>query len=370
MSNGYPKYWNRWEGRIVEALCRSRDSVCWDELSIVTDLDPYQLNNALSSLFQDQTISKDEYGNYILVDTQVKQDWQRYLGLLSSNQQNQTPNQAHINHQQNSSQAIVAGSRIVKYLTNWKTMKDLDFSLDNLHFFLDGTYLDELTKDMIKKSERSVLIAVPYVESCYLTEAIIQAREKGIETKIVTRPPSEKEVGFAKKIECHSNLRNAGVVIKYNSQIHSKIVTVDNEIAIVSSMNFYGGSSGGASLEAGIVSIDQKVVGSASKYIGRLFERPDPREQAPNSPFQIKKPYASANVSVKPDINEDRQNLPPRAGQKWTPEEDEELKKGYQDGFTIAQLANKHQRKYGAIRARLAQLGLVNAFFVFGKNRK
>jgi hypothetical protein len=39
-------------------------------------------------------------------------------------------------------------------------------------------------------------------------------------------------------------------------------------------MNFYSGSSGGASKEAGMVSMDKQIVESASKYIKKLIEAP------------------------------------------------------------------------------------------------
>ena len=75
-------------------------------------------------------------------------------------------------------------------------------------------------------------------------------------------------------MECHSKLRKIGIPIRYDNQIHSKIMIVDNKIAVVSSMNFYSGSSGGASKEAGIVSMDEKVVESAADYIRKLIDGP------------------------------------------------------------------------------------------------
>ena len=62
--------------------------------------------------------------------------------------------------------------------------------------------------------------------------------------------------------------------LRYDNQIHSKIIVVDNSIAVVSSMNFYSGSSGGASKEAGMVSMDKQVVEAAAKYIKKLIEAP------------------------------------------------------------------------------------------------
>jgi len=48
-----------------------------------------------------------------------------------------------------------------------------------------------------------------------------------------------------------------------------------------------------------------------------------------------------------------------KAYEKWTPDEDKELATNYNQGLTISQLAEKHQRKEGAIRSRLTKLGLM-----------
>lgn len=274
MNKQYPRYWNSWEGKIVEALIRKNGPIGWEQLSIEAELDKYPLNSALSNLFKDKIIHKDSYGNYQIVDDEVKQEWQIHLGIKSSKElkvnspEEQKPAK---NIQQSIAEQQI---NLENWLIMWKTIKHIEFSLENKHFFLDGMHTDEFTKDMIKFSEISVLIANPFIENCYLTEAILEAREKQVEVKIVTRPPQNDEYS-AKKTECHSNLIKSGTLIKYNSQIHSKIVIIDNLITIVSSMNFYSGSSGGASLEAGMVSIDHKVAKSATEYILKLFERPE-----------------------------------------------------------------------------------------------
>jgi len=51
-------------------------------------------------------------------------------------------------------------------------------------------------------------------------------------------------------------------------------------------------------------------------------------------------------------------NKYPKAYEKWTDEEDSELAKGYRDGLSATQLAERHQRQKSAIRARLGKLGL------------
>lgn len=158
-----------------------------------------------------------------------------------------------------------------KWTADWRRMRRLNFSLESKHFFLDGMDLDDFAKQSIRMAERTILVANPYVESCYLTDALIDSASKRVEIRIVTRTPEAKD---PRKGECHSKLGRMGIILRYDNQIHSKIITIDDKVAIVSSMNFYSGSSGGASKEAGIVSIDEKVVESATRYVRKLLEGP------------------------------------------------------------------------------------------------
>ena len=49
----------------------------------------------------------------------------------------------------------------------------------------------------------------------------------------------------------------------------------------------------------------------------------------------------------------------PRAYEKWTSEEDEQLKLEYSEGVTIKKLSASFQRQAGSIRARLKKLNLL-----------
>jgi phosphatidylserine/phosphatidylglycerophosphate/cardiolipin synthase-like enzyme len=53
--------------------------------------------------------------------------------------------------------------------------------------------------------------------------------------------------------------------------VHVKLIVVDLAIAIISSMNFYAESSAGASWEAGLVSIDHKVVSSIANSFYKVL---------------------------------------------------------------------------------------------------
>jgi phosphatidylserine/phosphatidylglycerophosphate/cardiolipin synthase-like enzyme len=212
---------------------------------------------------------------------------------------------------------------IAEWLESWKHVKKLDFSLENKHFFLDGSDVDELTKDLIALSEDSIDVVNPFIEGCYLTEAILRARERNITVRIVTRP-IKKDLSVN---GCHAELLSRGVQIKFNNQIHSKIVIVDNKITIVSSMNFTSGSSGGGSFEAGITSIDPKVIAEASKYMQRLLEKPDfekPIIKAENTKDQYSNSVESTGNQISfGNVIDERflistKQKPNRAGKKWT----------------------------------------------------
>ena len=75
--------------------------------------------------------------------------------------------------------------------------------------------------------------------------------------------PEEKE-------EYHEKLRKTGVEIVYKDQIHAKLIVVDNEAAIISSMNFQNSSSGGKTWEAGLISLDKNVINVVSDSINYL----------------------------------------------------------------------------------------------------
>lgn len=52
-------------------------------------------------------------------------------------------------------------------------------------------------------------------------------------------------------------------------------------------------------------------------------------------------------------------NRPAGAGRAWDAAEDEELKREFDSGMKIAEIARQHDRTYGAIQARLKKQGLV-----------
>ena len=163
---------------------------------------------------------------------------------------------------------------LIQWLVKWIADKPIDFVVESKHFFLEGNRLEELARDIIGKAQEEILVTSPFVDSCTLANALQEARNRRVTVKIVARRP-ENTKSDALKAECQANLKKSGIVIHYINQIHSKIIVIDHKITIISSMNLYSGSTGGALLEAGIVSFEKKVVDSATNYIIKLLEKPE-----------------------------------------------------------------------------------------------
>jgi phosphatidylserine/phosphatidylglycerophosphate/cardiolipin synthase-like enzyme len=164
---------------------------------------------------------------------------------------------------------------VIQWLVQWVADKPISLSLESKQFFLSGMELEALPRDIIGKAQDEILVTSPYVDSCHVATALERASvERRVKVKVVARRPTTAKSN-ASKVECHTNLRKKGVYIHYNNQIHSKIIIIDRKITIISSMNLYSGSTGGATFEAGIVSFDKQVVDSSSKYIDELLEKPE-----------------------------------------------------------------------------------------------
>jgi phosphatidylserine/phosphatidylglycerophosphate/cardiolipin synthase-like enzyme len=67
-------------------------------------------------------------------------------------------------------------------------------------------------------------------------------------------------------------LKKSGINVIYDKSVHAKLIVIDNEVAVISSMNFSLTSSGGKSWEAGIVSIEENVINSIIDSIRTLSD--------------------------------------------------------------------------------------------------
>jgi len=261
-----PKYLGSWKGRIIEAVAL-QGARTWNEIHKATGLDEEALNIALSELYDTNEIQKTDE-KYKVSYTLFK-DYTEYFKNQQAFQESTRSKEKHHVPQQSDTK-----SELINWINQWKSIKKLNFSLEPKHFFLEGRHLNDLSEELIDNARNDVLVVNPFIEDCNLTKTLEDARDRGANVTIVTRPPDEKDQHLKEKQEYHSKLKEHGVDLTYNRQIHAKLIVVDNSIAIASSMNFYSASSGGRTWEAGIISTEETVVKTIINSINKLHEKP------------------------------------------------------------------------------------------------
>ena len=241
LSSIYP---NTMKGEVLKAIIMKGSSISWKELQNTTGLNEKSLNYALYQLIESKEIFK--VGRNYEVSKKLHDDYQKTFGQL--------------------------GTDLDSWIIQWKRVKNLDFSLKNRQFFLEGRHLDDFTKELISHAKSEVVIVNPFIQECDLSNTLREVKKQGIEVQIITRPPKDNYPNrLQQKQDFHNKLKQDGLSIIYKAKVHAKITIVDRTVAIVSSMNFYPESSAGVSWEAGLITTDEIVVESMVKSILTKF---------------------------------------------------------------------------------------------------
>ena len=252
-------------GLVIRAIVQGGRPLTWREIQEATGLDKKSLNRALFELISSEDIYKIERNT----NTESKYNMSDERFQIYSELYNPK-------------------TELVKWIAQWKEIRNLDFSIEHEHFFLERRHLDDFSKELISHAKFDVLIANPYIQDCDLSNTLIEASKNGINVQIITRPPEDKHPEYLKKKqEYHSTLKQEGMPMFYDAKVHAKLIIVDSAIAAVSSMNFYADSSAGVSWEAGLVTINQKVVNSVANAFSKVLantSKAQERADIPQSP--------------------------------------------------------------------------------------
>lgn len=238
-----------WQGSVLRAIAQNGNPLTWREIQKATGLDKKSLNRALFDLHSAGDIHKIESNTKAESKYNISDErFHIYLELDNPK------------------------TELVRWIAQWKEVRNLDFSIEHEHFFLQRRHLDDFSKELISHAKFDVLIANPFIQDCDLSNTLIEASKNGINVQIITRPPEDKYAEYLKKKQdYHLKLVQEGISLFYDAKVHAKLIVVDSAIAIISSMNFYPESSAGVSWEAGLVSTNQKVVNSIANSFSKVL---------------------------------------------------------------------------------------------------
>jgi predicted peroxiredoxin len=219
-------FWGKWQGRIIRAIVLHRAFTA-DKILEFSKLDKQAFEKAYSELLTRKFIEEKEDGRIFA----IKQIYKQCMDFFVKQQ-------------------VELGD----WVQEWRRKRRIDPLLcDNVtHFFLVDKSLSEFSNSLIEHAKYDIFVTNPFVKRCFLSDALATMSEKGVSVYLLTRSVEPQQY--------KSELLVKGVKILYDDSIHAKLIVVDRRIAIASSMNFYAGSSAGASWEAGIATTEDGVV--------------------------------------------------------------------------------------------------------------
>ena len=269
-----PIYWETPKGKIIEAI-----AIDWcflfQEVKDATNMETTELYNLIGELMEENLIyvydgqyrvDKDlyhEYWNYAVHFTdlpeKIHKESMEIMGIPVEEQ-------------------VTLG--IIDWVNTWVNLQknyDIDVTVNNNHFYLDGSLLPAFIHDLVRRASSSITYVSPWIEEIGVTKNLMTASSHGKKVIIVTREPDwssrsdwgKRQAGMYEK--CHTNLSKFGAIICYKNEIHGKVLLVDDLIAVVSSFNLLKNPASGLSWEAGVVTYEPNVVKSINESISRLI---------------------------------------------------------------------------------------------------
>jgi phosphatidylserine/phosphatidylglycerophosphate/cardiolipin synthase-like enzyme len=263
-----PIYWGSWKGRVVKAI--SIDGArTWDDIRNQTGLSHTSMKKVFSELFDEEVLIKIETEAPAIYRV-VPEVYHAYREYIDQIEEDVRIDSVEIAPESQRSLASAIGE--------WKDWKRLNFSMKKDHFYLTGTDLVELSSELIKRAQREVLIATPFVEACALSDVVREAATSKKVIVVLRKPDDSVEKYRLEKERYIQTLSEAGAKVVSNTRVHAKVIVLDRAVAIVSSMNLNKTSTSGSSWEAGLISKDDEVVEEIANSILQMVEIQDSKK--------------------------------------------------------------------------------------------
>jgi hypothetical protein len=226
-----PQFWHQWKGSIIRAIVLN-GLYTKNEILKRTQLEEERFEQALGELLQMDILTKMKNDRFLVSSSELTNEYRNFFKNVQET--------------------------LIKWVNQWREQERVMYRrTEPNHFFLEDKLLYEFSEKLIEHATVEILVANPFVQRCYLSDSLMEISKKGVNVKLITRS-SSKYI---------NELSNKGVSITYDESVHAKLITVDDRVGIVSSMNLFANSSGGGTWEAGLVTIEEDVVKSIARSI-------------------------------------------------------------------------------------------------------
>ena len=168
---------------------------------------------------------------------------------------------------------------------NRKLKFDLKRSSEKYEFLITspkstGSVYGEI-KNSLKTAKKEVLVCSPWIT--YLLDEF-EGLKKGVNIKVITNFRMEDITSGITDIDKIRVLKDIGSEIRYNNNLHAKIVIIDSKVGIISSANM---TSKGMRInyEAGILIKDEKEIKKAIEFFDGVWNVSKPLNDETISSF-------------------------------------------------------------------------------------
>jgi len=165
-------------------------------------------------------------------------------------------------------------------LENRKLKLDMKQLRDNFDFIVTtpnstSTVYGEI-RENLAKAKKEVFVCSPWIT--YLVDEFKEFNRKNINMKITVNFRKEDIEREITDINIIKVLKKIGAEIRYNNDLHAKMILIDSNVAIISSANL---TRKGLSVnyEAGVVIKDQNHVKKALEFFKGVWEESEPLDE-------------------------------------------------------------------------------------------
>jgi len=197
------------------------------ELSRELGISKDELYELIGVLLKDKSIYIWKNNTEYRPDTKLKQDWLDYLDSLSEEEKDELFWEGY-------ELEIEEDLPWSRFMYSFCENNEITYTSDQGFFYLPDELLAIFQDLILTRPAKRMLIVNPFINYQLLKKKLIILRGKGTLIEIITRPPALD----SQEYKIHTELSEKGIKIYYNDTIHAKMIILDDELALISSMNF------------------------------------------------------------------------------------------------------------------------------------
>lgn len=252
-----PKYFDSVQGHIIQAICINHQYTN-KEISKFTRLPSETVYEEIGKLREEKDLYRHK-GKW-LVRKDLCEEWRAFFTNYSV--YSIYDKQLFLKDEEADEEL-----RLVNWVKSFLKHYDYRITGDNKHFFIENNSLISFTNMLIMQSDREIIVINPFMHVVEITKNLRRASEFG----------KRKVIVFTREIkgnqDCLDYLDEGGVFLLRFKDIHSKVLIVDNAVAVISSLNYTKSETSGGRFNSGIVTWDKEVVSEIRSSILSLEDK-------------------------------------------------------------------------------------------------